>query len=137
MLGADDFLGSWALQRTIVDNLHGQNGTLTGQAMFTGADVGQLTYEENGTLKLETGAVLAASRRYHWEFTGACVVVTFADGSPFHQFVPWDHAAGTDHPCGDDFYTVRYDFTHWPQWQAVWTVRGPRKDYVSTSLYCR
>ncbi len=137
LLTAQDFMGQWTLSRKIKDNLHGHNGTLTGLAAFTGTGAIRLTYEENGTLVLETGASLAASRRYLWEFTDAEVVVCFADSKPFHQFIPSGHADGTDHPCGDDFYTVRYDFTAWPQWEAVWTVTGPRKDYVSRSVYRR
>jgi hypothetical protein len=46
-------------------------------------------------------------------------------------------ADGTEHPCGDDHYTVQYDFRSWPQWTAVWQVSGPRKDYTSRSAYTR
>ena len=134
---AKDFLGNWTLHRTIRDLLHGQHGTLKGQAVFAATDAAHLTYDETGTLTLENGAQLEATRGYLWTFTPKVVVVTFDDGRPFHQFVPDGHAAGTDHPCGADFYTVRYDFTAWPQWTAVWTVTGPRKDYVSTSTYQR
>lgn len=137
ILKARDFLGRWELRRTIADHRDGQNGTLAGQAVFAGDDGLQLMYEESGTLTLESGATLEATRQYRWKFTPDAVIVTFADGRPFHRFVPSGHAAGTDHPCGADFYTVRYDFTRWPDWIAVWTVTGPRKDYVSTSTYQR
>ena len=137
MLEPDDFLGPWSLHRTIADNLQGQSGTLTGQAVFTSTEANQLIYDESGTLVLASGASLAASRRYLWGFAGTEVVMRFADGKPFHRFTPIGHAAGSDHPCGDDFYSVRYDFTAWPEWTAVWTVTGPRKDYVSTTVYTR
>ncbi len=130
-----DFVGQWALQRTIQDRLHGHHGTLEGSAEFTPKDATHLTYDETGILTLENGTQLEATRQYQWTFTPEMVTVNFWDGRLFHQFVPANHAAGTDHPCGDDFYTVRYDFTAWPQWTAVWTVTGPRKDYVSTSTY--
>ncbi|MFO8126084.1 DUF6314 family protein [Yoonia sp.] len=136
-LGAEDFQGVWALRRTIVDRRDGQNGVLQGQAVFTATDANHLIYHETGTLTLEAGATLEATRRYLWEFSKGEVVVTFADGRPFHRFVPSGHAAGTDHPCGADVYKVRYDFTAWPDWIAVWTVTGPRKEYVSTSTYQR
>ncbi|EBA11406.1 DUF6314 family protein [Roseobacter sp. CCS2] len=135
MVTAAEFLGQWRLHRTIRDHLNGQHGTLEGQAVFTAIDAAHLTYEETGRLTLANGAQLEATRQYLWQFTPNTVVVTFDDGRPFHQFVPSGHAAGTDHPCGDDVYTVRYDFTEWPQWTAIWTVQGPRKDYVSTSTY--
>ena len=133
----EDFVGQWTLQRGIRDQLHGQHGTLAGQAVFTQTGAKQLTYDETGTLVLESGAQLEATRQYKWRFAPDLVTVSFWDGGLFHQFVPSDHAAGTDHPCGDDFYTVRYNFTRWPEWTAVWTVTGPRKDYVSTSTYRR
>ena len=134
-LTAADFQGVWALRRTIVDRRDGQNGTLAGQAVFMTTQPDHLTYEETGRLTLESGVTLEAQRRYQWVFAAGAVIVTFEDGRPFHSFTPEGHAAGTDHPCGDDFYTVRYDFTAWPVWRAVWTVKGPRKDYVSTSTY--
>lgn len=135
LLAAGDFAGQWVLNRTIRDNLLGQNGTLAGQVVFTPTDSDRLTYDETGILNLISGATLVASRQYLWRFLHDAVFVTFDDGRPFHQFVPAGHAAGTDHPCGQDFYAVRYDFTQWPRWVAVWTVTGPRKDYVSTSVY--
>lgn len=135
MRAPHDFVGQWSLHRTIRDRLHGHHGALDGQATFSQTDATHLTYDETGTLKLESGAQLEATRQYLWTFAPDLVTVRFWDGRLFHQFVPSHHAAGTDHPCGEDFYTVRYDFTSWPEWTAVWTVTGPRKDYVSTSTY--
>ncbi len=133
----DDFLGRWALERRISDHHSGQDGQMTGEAVFTTQGADRLIYDETGTLTLAGGTAFTATRRYLWQFGESQIAVFFADGRPFHTFVPAGHAAGTDHPCGDDFYTVRYDFTCWPDWQAVWTVTGPRKDYVSTSRYAR
>lgn len=135
MHNAEDFVGQWTLRRTIREHLNGRHGTLVGRAIFQTTGATHLTYDETGSLKLEGGATMQAARRYLWQFLPDAVIVTFDDGRPFHQFVPFGHAAGTDHPCGEDLYTVRYDFTQWPRWAAVWTVKGPRKDYVSTSIY--
>lgn len=137
MLARDDFLGDWVLNRTIDDHLSGQNGALTGTARFVPDGSAGLVYDETGMLLLATGVQMAATRRYLWTFHEAGVEVFFDDGRPFHGFVPDGHAAGTDHPCGEDYYTVRYDFSDWPRWTARWTVKGPRKDYVSTSIYSR
>ena len=137
MLRPDDFLGEWDLRRTIADQLQGQEGRLTGTARFEPIGNTQLTYSEQGRLRLGAGPEMVASRQYSWSFLGDGVDVTFDDGRPFHRFIPNGHAAGTDHPCGDDYYTVRYDFTAWPLWEAVWTVKGPRKNYVSHSVYLR
>jgi hypothetical protein len=135
MLGPSDFLGAWQLDRAITDNLAGQHGRLTGTASFVASVAGRLDYRETGTLRLDAGPQMAASRGYQWVFLPDRVDVAFDDGRAFHSFVPKGHAAGTDHPCGADFYTVRYDFTAWPKWSAAWTVTGPRKDYVSVSNY--
>ncbi|WP_296424170.1 DUF6314 family protein [Yoonia sp.] len=130
-----DFAGGWQLRRMIADRLTGQDGQLTGTAHFADAGQGRLKYTETGQLRLGHGPVLAATRSYFWQFADDRVAVTFADGAAFHSFAPAGHAAGTDHPCGADFYTVRYDFTRWPEWQATWVVTGPRKDYSSVSVY--
>ena len=135
MHNADAFVGRWQLSRNIADNLSGQRGTFAGTATFLPTKSGVLTYQEEGHLQFGATPPMFATRKYHWHFEGDLVRVTFEDGRPFHQFLPSGHAAGTDHPCGDDFYQVRYDFTDWPHWEAVWTVTGPRKDYSSFSNY--
>lgn len=110
---------------------------LTPEAMLTGGADDTLTYAEMGQLRLGGGPSMQAARRYRWVFGPDGVSVSFDDGRPFHAFVPQGHVAGTDHPCGADLYRVRYDFTRWPRWQAVWQVRGPRKEYVLVSDYAR
>ncbi len=137
MLRRADFEGCWLLHRTIHDRLQGSEGGLKGQAILSSEGSSTLNYEETGTLRLGIGPAMIASRRYRWAFVGDVVSVTFEDGMPFHKFVPQGQVAGTDHPCGGDHYTVSYDFMTWPKWQAIWTVSGPRKNYVSTSIYTR
>lgn len=136
-LTADDFVGEWRLEREIADRHAIQSGTMVGQAVFLLSAPERLDYAETGILQLAQGPALTAQRRYFWQFGAGGVQVFFQDGRPFHDFIPHGHATGTDHPCGEDYYTVRYDFTAWPLWTAVWTVKGPRKDYVSTSVYRR
>ncbi|WP_439155756.1 DUF6314 family protein [Yoonia sp.] len=135
MLGPAAFVGQWRLQRTITDRLGGQTGRLVGQAVFTQAGQGVLAYQETGDLRIGDGPVMVAMRRYLWVFDAGGVAVQFGDGAAFHRFIPTGHAAGTDHPCGDDLYRVEYDFTRWPIWRATWVVHGPRKDYTSVSDY--
>lgn len=137
MLIQADFAGSWLLRRQIDDRLSKQTGEFSGSAVLTESAGGGLIYHETGTMKFGGGPAMIAERRYLWSFASDYVDVAFDDGRAFHRFVPFGHVAGTDHPCGADFYTVRYDFTAWPRWSAVWTVTGPRKDYVSVSQYER
>ena len=137
MLQAADFIGRWQIDRRIDDRHAGQTGTLAGTATFAPGGDGGLIYDERGTLRLGTGTPLEATRRYLWRFGAGGVEVRFADGAPFHAFVPAGRAAGTAHLCGADLYEVAYDFSGFPEWQAVWTVRGPRKDYTATTRHRR
>lgn len=137
MLGRADFEGHWRLERQIDDRRAGQTGTFRGSANLRAAGEDALHYAEAGQMKLGQGPLMTAERRYHWQIAPDLVIVSFDDGRPFHSFRPEGTVAGTDHPCGEDFYTVRYDFSRWPRWEAIWTVRGPRKDYTSTSVYTR
>ena len=137
MFTQGDFVGEWHLRRQIDDCLSGQTGDVSGTAVLSDAASGGLRDHETGKMTFGGGPPMTAERRYNWIFRPDHVEVTFADGAAFHCFVPKGHVAGTDHPCGADFYTVRYDFTQWPRWRAVWTVTGPRKDYVSVSQYER
>jgi len=136
-LGLQEFAGEWTVSRSIEDHLQSQTGMFAGTAVFD--DIGQdrLYYRESGQIQFPDTPVMQAERGYLWWFVWGRVVVMFEDGSPFHEFVPAGYAVGTDHPCGDDHYSVRYDFRDWPRWQARWRVTGPRKDYVSTTSYAR
>ena len=137
MLTSDDFEGTWQIEREITDRLAGRNGRLTGQATLTRQTADTLLYDEEGTLTLADGTALAATRRYQWHFQQDRVDMRFEDGAAFHSFVPHGYVDGTEHPCGDDIYNVRYDFIPWPRWRAVWVVKGPRKDYTSVTEFTR
>jgi len=137
MLQAADFLGEWQLERVITDHAGDMSGTLAGTVTFSAVDEGGLVYREEGTLHLAQGAQFTAQRQYHWRWETEEVIVTFADGAAFHSFAPSGVGAGTAHLCGADLYNVTYDFADWPAWQAVWQVKGPRKDYTSVSRYTR
>lgn len=136
MLHLSDFRGIWVLSRQIKDVKYGQDGRMTGEARFDTIGAG-LIYCETGTLSLASGAAMQAERRYLWDADATGVVVRFADEKPFHRFDLTDTAQGTSHLCGDDWYNVFYDFSHWPAWSATWIVTGPRKDYTSTTHYQR
>lgn len=135
MLKAADFQGRWAVKRSIQDRFSDQEGDFEGVAEFVGHDPGKLTYTETGQMRLGQGPKLTATRKYRWVFGVNSVSVFFENGQPFHSFKPEGVEAGTDHPCGDDYYTVTYDFRRWPVWAAEWTVRGPRKNYTSKTGY--
>ncbi|MGL4281653.1 MAG: DUF6314 family protein [Albidovulum sp.] len=133
--GLADFAGRWSVGRRIEDRLARAEGCFDGVAEFAPGAQGGLTYRETGELRLGDGPAFTAERSYLWREGGGRIIVDFADGRPFHTFDPAEPAA--HHLCVADDYTVRYDFSRWPEWQAEWTVRGPRKDYTMRSLYRR
>ena len=136
MLGLADFAGEWTVARRIADRHGAQSGRFDGVATLT-PQADALAYLERGTLHLGPAATFHAERRYLWRFEAGTVAMAFADGRPFHRFVPEGRAAGTDHPCGADLYRVAYDFTGWPAWESRWRVTGPAKDYEMVTLYTR
>ena len=131
-LTPDRFQGRWHVSRRLEDALGAQSGHFEGEATLVPSDMG-LRYSEHGTLTLDQGGAFRAERVYCWQFIDGRVEVRFDDGRAFHSFGA--NGLGTDHPCGDDHYRVRYDFTDWPAWRARWTVTGPRKAYVSDTTF--
>ncbi|MGB3313586.1 MAG: DUF6314 family protein [Albidovulum sp.] len=129
-----DFLGEWRINRRIEDRLSSQQGRIAGQAWFR-PDGPVLRYREEGLLRLGSAPAMTAVRDYIWHKDGERIAVEYGDGRPFHDFDPATPAAC--HFCDPDDYHVRYDFSRWPDWQAEWTVSGPRKDYTMISRYVR
>ncbi len=134
MTGLAEFEGRWSLSRKIVDQRAGLTGRLQGEARF---EVGQggLVVTETGMLRYGDGAPLQAERRYLWRSEAGGIAVFFYDGRAFHWFSAEETEAS--HDCPPDLYQVRYDFSTWPAWRAIWQVTGPRKDYVMESRYAR
>lgn len=127
------FRGNWILTRTIEDRRESRSGQFSGTARFGPAAQG-LDYREDGILVLG-GASYRASRRYFWSQANDDIEVHFADGRFFHRFRPGADQPAGEHPCGEDFYRVTYDFSRWPHWRAEWRVTGPAKDYILVSEY--
>ena len=134
--GLGDFLGQWRLEREVT-------GT-PGPARFAGLaeilpDGLGATYREAGLLTLAGGQGFRAERVYLWRPAPPGIAVLFDDGRPFHQIRlgPGPGPVEAEHLCGADLYRVRYDFACWPDWRAVWRVRGPAKDYRMASTWRR
>ncbi|WP_224503825.1 DUF6314 family protein [Celeribacter litoreus] len=130
-----DFEGEWTLERTIDDALAGQSARMTGKATFTPEDDG-LRMTERGRLEMEaTSQSFDAEREYVWRSAPNGIAVYFDDGRLFHLFETASACPTADHDCPPDDYSVAYDFSEWPVWTARWRVKGPRKDYVSTTVF--
>ncbi|MEL6646423.1 MAG: DUF6314 family protein [Pseudomonadota bacterium] len=130
-----DFAGEWTIQRVIEDHL-GDAGQFQGQARLAPDGEG-LVYREEGLLTLANSTVMQAERTYLWRQEKERIAVFFADGRAFHSFCLQATCAADRHHCDPDVYDVVYRFDAWPSWSSIWTVKGPRKDYVMQSDYSR
>jgi len=130
------FEGDWRLERRIEQTSGRGDARLSGLARFR-REGPALILEETGTLWVEgaAGPGMQAERRYLWRSEPGRIAIDFEDGRPFHGFPLGALEAEASHLCAPDRYAVRYDFSRWPDWETVWRVSGPRKDYVMTSGY--
>ncbi|MBB3177745.1 DUF6314 family protein [Variovorax sp. Sphag1AA] len=134
----DRLEGSWDLDRTIEDQ-----ATMTGTARFTRQHADVLAYREEGRVRLADGKVLDAHREYRFERAPRGFTVFFAEEPPrvFHQIelaCDGDAFAGhATHLCSPDIYDSSYRFLADGTFVIGHTVRGPRKDYVSATLFKR
>ena len=129
-----DFAGNWDIHRRILDRMAGEEGNLVGSVSIRGEDAA-FVYFENGILRLGTRPPLHATRQYLWTGDGTGIDVAFHDGREFHRIDLEAPEVEARHDCAPDIYVVRYEFARWPQWTSVWTVTGPRKNYVMTTDY--
>ena len=101
--------------------------------MFDGtAEVTRTAFEERCTVYHSHGT-FDANRTYILHPAGGGVQVRFPDG---RAFVGMDERARQHvrHLCGNDLYRGRFLFGE-GEWREAWTVRGPRKDYISLTRY--
>lgn len=134
--GLSDFEGRWRITRRIEDAKAGGTGVFEGMAVYA-PDGDGLRYDEVGELRLPDGPGMKATRRYLWREGDGALEVFFEDGRDFHRIDLSAPVATAFHDCPPDWYEVSYNFTHWPEWRAIWRVRGPRKDYTMISDYRR
>ena len=124
--------GRWSLVRCI-RHADGRENSFTGKAVFTRSG-SRLVQDESGLLRLGD-QTLEARQRLVWTQDGPFLRVHFSDMRPFHEFALGIANPEAVHDCPPDRYHVAYDFAQWPNWGSVWTVTGPRKDYVMNSAY--
>ena len=130
--------GEWRYSRTITRGVYAG-----GTVIFEKIGPGRLRYNETGTLKLEDGRQLAASRSYLFDLSDRNLTVLFDEKPPrlIHEL----SLAGSlktglegrgEHLCGPDLYRSEYVFRS----DAVMirhVVSGSRKDYVSSTNLTR
>lgn len=137
-------LGSWSVDRTLLDRATGIRGTFTGVVRFTALDDdGGLSFHEAGTIRLTavdggpfTGP---ASRSYVFNRTEYpdAMDVTFPDGRPFHRMSFRPDASQDQHWCDPDTYKVSYTMLGRDEFRYSWDVTGPAKDQLLESVLRR
>ncbi|MGT2463498.1 DUF6314 family protein [Sinomonas atrocyanea] len=131
-------LGSWAVERELVDRASGARGSFAGTVAFEPTDDGGLRQRERGSVRW--GAHEGpAEREYLWR-PGAhagTMDVFFPDGRPFHAVDLTGSADDGAHWCSPDDYRVHYEAVGPDELRYAWDVRGPAKDLLLTSVLRR
>ena len=129
-----DLEGRWSLTRRIQHG-DGRVDRMTGWADFHRSGE-HLRQDEKGTLEVNQQR-LEAEQSYIWTALEDRLEVLFNDHRPFHDVPIGVVKPEAEHFCTPDMYNVRYDFSGWPTWTSIWSVQGPRKNYVMTSTYAK
>lgn len=134
----DRLAGAWELERTI----EGQ-ATMSGTAVFSLLAPDVLKYREEGRIRLADGKEFDGHREYLFERAPGGFLVHFAETPPrlFHAIAierDGDALAGSaTHLCTPDTYDSGYRFLADGSFTIRHTVHGPRKDYLSATVFRR
>lgn len=133
-------LGTWTVDRELVDRAVRGAGTFRGTATFRpvpGRGDGEpphVAHTERG--ELAWGGTAERTLRMRRGPDGTAHV-TFPDGRSFHDLDlragPWT----ARHPCAADRYTGTFTVVSADEWHVRWDVVGPAKDQTLTTVYRR
>jgi hypothetical protein len=141
-------LGTWVVDRTLLDRSTRTQGSFTGVVRFTATDDdGGLRFREEGTVSWASVPggpagrpfTAPASREYLLRPTGApdTLDMFFPDGRPFHRMGFGPQSSRDQHWCDPDSYRVNYTRTGPDEFRYEWDVTGPAKDQLLTSVLRR
>lgn len=130
--------GSWAVSREVPSEGH-----FEGHANFERVNIAELAFSETGVLTQNNGQHLDAFRRYVYRFENGEIAVYF-DEEPrrlFHKLVLRSESSSISatglHHCGDDIYSMEYNFAVSDCFTITHRVKGPRKNYRMISVFRR
>jgi hypothetical protein len=135
--------GSWTFTRFFQSyQISNEPSTLTyqGNAQFKPIDDVTLSYEEMGSMMVNTEPVLDVYQIRRYEFNAEKefdASIHYEDGRLIHRL---DLERGYwcfDHYCGDDVYQGTYHLLDNRSFEVTWVVLGPRKKYTLQSIYKR
>jgi hypothetical protein len=132
VIGPDELVGGWTIEREVSDLRVGLAGDFTGTLRVC-ADGAGFGWHESGTLRWDdyTGAaerhLLLRQREGAWW-------MCFADGRPFH---PWQVGVEVVHPCAADVYRGTIEPSGSDDFTIRWDVTGPAKRQLIVSRMMR
>lgn len=145
-------LASWGTPDTVFDRLEGAwdldrliegKATMAGIARFARLGAGPLKYREEGRIQLPDGQAFDGHREYVYERSADGFSVFFAE-TPlrlFHAIAivrEGDELVGSaGHLCIADQYDSVYRFRADGTFAIEHLVKGPRKDYLSRTVFTR
>ncbi|MEO0896690.1 MAG: DUF6314 family protein [Bacteroidota bacterium] len=132
--------GEWVFSRTI-----SSFGSTKGVGIFSPLQENHFHYQEEGMTTLDNGRELKSTQEYIYEWTGEQIVIWFSKlgkkDRPFHYLnfdMDFDNKRWESqdyHLCVADHYWGTYSFDQFGHFTIQYKVKGPKKDYVSTTLF--
>jgi hypothetical protein len=128
--------GRWSIDRVVLDERSGAQGTFRGTADFF-AEVEHVLEVESG--EFVWGGVTNPATRTHRLLPrpDGTAEVQFADGRHFHDLDLRTGHWTTRHPCAADLYDGEFTVVSGDEWHLRWRVGGPAKTQLLTSVYRR
>ncbi len=132
------------LNRSVENSRSGEAmAAMHGTASFIVTSENEALYSESVTLALESGHAMPATRRYFYrhESDGLAIYFDEARENLFHRLLLEEADGGLTaadrHLCSPDRYDSRYEFLADGTFRVTHVVDGPRKSYVSRTVYVR
>ena len=130
-----DIIGDWLISRNIEDKLNQRNFILNGKAIFIKKD-SLFYYKETGIIKSDDFES-RAHQDYTWIIKQYGWKINFSDGSHFHDLELENTKQEVYHHCGNDIYKGEFTLNLPKEYEVIWNVSGPNKNYISHTSYNR
>lgn len=125
------FIGSWAVERSILDFACSTRIVCRGDAHLQRAGAG-LAYDEAVSFRA-SGKLIHATRAYRYEWERGAIVATFENGAPFFSLeLGADGIGRAVHLCGDDLYSLKLTLRAPQTWETRWQVSGTKRLQIAT-----
>jgi len=130
------FVGSWRLERKIIDLRQQKQMGLLGRAELKQSE-GIYKFFETGDLDTGQG-VFKATQEYFWQFIGPDNIhINFTDDRLLVSLKFTNNIANGYHFCSPDQYDCDFEILDNNSYASKWRVIGPAKNYQINNLYLR